>query len=461
MTKAIHPKSVAETPQTGESAERRSHVAVILANRSRGASNFEPYVASVGALPVLLRAILGAQRAGATRIVVVADRASEPSLRQHLADTGRLPSSTEWFEAGHGQSLSTLLERLVTRRNQHLVLIDGDKTYHPALHRRASEWSGEGDALALITGGELSGIYGLSLEGANSLVQGCQADIESLAQLHACIAPTGSVEYESVPEDKWQSISTAEDRLAADRKLDRWLVKPTDGVFATANRKISIPISRQLIKFPITPNMVSLFTLGVSFLSGWYFARGGYFCMLLGAVLGLFASILDGSDGEVARLTFQESAFGCWLETICDYLYYVFTFVGMTIGLMRTSGSRSFLAWGGLLLFGAMLSFLVTAYQRQRLTAGRPEQLLTIWQAKAASRKSPGILSLAGRIEFVIRRCFLPYALLFFALFDITQVAFIMAAVGANVVWMMALYSHYKFTARPKSVLVASPDAAN
>jgi hypothetical protein len=134
------------------------------------------------------------------------------------------------------------------------------------------------------------------------------------------------------------------------------------------------------------------------------------------------------------------------LETICDYLYYVFTFIGMTIGLVRTSGSRSYFVWGGLLLFGAVLSFLVTGFQRHRLTAGRPEQLLTIWQSKAASRKSPGILSLAGRIEFVIRRCFLPYALLFFALFNITQVAFIMAAVGANVVWIMALYSHFAFT---------------
>jgi hypothetical protein len=147
------------------------------------------------------------------------------------------------------------------------------------------------------------------------------------------------------------------------------------------------------------------------------------------------------------------------LETICDYLYYVFTFVGMTIGLMRTSGSRSYLVWGGLLLVGAGLSFLVTGFQRHRLTAGRPEQLLSIWQSKATSRKSPGILSLAGRIEFVIRRCFLPYALLFFALFNITQVAFIMAAVGANVVWIMALYSHFLFKMAP-GALAASPDSA-
>src|SRR4051794_23964660 len=41
---------------------------------------------------------------------------------------------------------------------------------------------------------------------------------------------------------------------------------------------------------------------------------------LIGAVLSVSASILDGCDGEVARLKLMESDFGCWLETVCDYL---------------------------------------------------------------------------------------------------------------------------------------------
>src|SRR5258708_4094667 len=233
--------------------------------------------------------------------------------------------------------------------------------------------------------------------------------------------------------------------MSAERKLECWLVKPTDGIFARMNRRISIPISRQIIKFPITPNMVSLFTLGVSFLSGVFFAFGGYWNMLLGAILSVFASILDGSDGEVARMKLQESAFGCWLETICDYLYYLFIFAGMTIGLLRTSGTRTWLIWGCLLLFGAVASFLITGLQRHRLTNGRPEQLLGIWQTQAESHRSNPLLYIGRHTEFIIRRCFLPYAFLFFALFNITQVAFILAAVGANLVWIVALYSHRTF----------------
>ena len=167
---------------------------------------------------------------------------------------------------------------------------------------------------------------------------------------------------------------TSKTAFQLSRNWTRWLVKPTDGIFARLNRRVSIPISRQIIRFPITPNMVSLFTLGVSFSSGVFYARGGYWNMLLGASLSLFASILDGSDGEVARLKLQESAFGCWLETVCDYLYYLFIFGGMTIGLLRSSGMRVYIVWGGLLFFGAVLSFLVTGLQRHRLATDRPEQ---------------------------------------------------------------------------------------
>jgi 1L-myo-inositol 1-phosphate cytidylyltransferase / CDP-L-myo-inositol myo-inositolphosphotransferase len=257
----------------------------------------------------------------------------------------------------------------------------------------------------------------------------------------------------------WQRVSTPEDRQAAEQKLNGWLVKPTDGIFARTNRRISIPISRQIIKYPITPNMVSIFTLGVGFASGLFFAYGGYWNALFGALLCLFASILDGSDGEVARLTFQESDFGCWLETVCDYLFYLVLFVGMTIGLWRSSGTKTYLVWGALILFGAMASFLAVGWERHRLASGRPEQLLRIWQAHAESRTSNPVLYLGRHMEFMARRCFFPYAILFFALCNILNVAFILSAIGANLVWPIALYSSSTF-AESRSATVAGPAAS-
>ena len=454
---------VPENPTTSTEAQRteaagRLRVAVVLANNLH-ADGFGSRLPRVGALPVLLRAILGAKKAGAQRIVVVLDRETRSGVVRDLQSTGRLPGSVEWFQMDSESSVPSLLRQLAGKTEEHVVLIAGDRTYHPSLHRKASEWNGDRDALALTTGSQLVGIYALSRDMLTNLARQSTPNVCGLEELHAWLTTTHSIECQLVQEDKWQRVLTPQDRLLAEQKLDQWLVKPTDGIFARLNRKISIPISRQLIRFPITPNMVSLFTLGVSFTAGVFFAFGGYRNMLLGAILSLFASILDGCDGEVARLKFQESDFGCWLETICDYLYYLFIFAGMTIGLVRSSGTKSYLVWGGLLIFGAVVSFLVTGLQRHRLTAGRPEQLLTIWQTQAARRRSNPFLYIGRHTEFIIRRCFLPYAILFFALFNIMQVAFILSAVGANVVWLIALYSHRTFASGQTSAL-ASPSVS-
>ena len=127
-------------------------------------------------------------------------------------------------------------------------------------------------------------------------------------------------------------------------------------------------------------------------------------------------------------------------------------FAGMTIGLTRSSGTRSYLLWGGLFLFGAVLIFLVTSLQRRRLTDGRPEQLLGIWQSQAERRRSNPFLYLGRHTEFIIRRCFLPYLILFFAVFNITNVLLVLAALGANLVWPIALFSHLTFSSSQRPV---------
>ncbi|MEA3356792.1 MAG: CDP-alcohol phosphatidyltransferase family protein, partial [Candidatus Bipolaricaulota bacterium] len=48
------------------------------------------------------------------------------------------------------------------------------------------------------------------------------------------------------------------------------------------------------------------------------FAVTGYTGTLIAGILIQFGSILDGCDGELARLTFRESRFGAWLDTILD-----------------------------------------------------------------------------------------------------------------------------------------------
>jgi phosphatidylglycerophosphate synthase len=444
---ANSPMSATDSVKAGQ-----SFTSVIFTNALPGANEAGSALIRIGGLPILLRNILSLQKAVGSRILVCVDPATRSHVLSELMRTGRLPYSVGWLEASSDTPLPQLLKQVASvSYDDHVMLVAGNGAYFPPLFRQAKECSKNSDALALTSSDQPIGIYALSADMALTAAKHCPSEVRSLDQLHAWLISTHSAESKPVDESLWQRVLTQEDRSAAEAKLDSWLVKPTDGVFARMNRRISVPISRQLIKFPITPNMVSLFTLGVGVASAAFFACGGYWNVLAGAVLSVWASILDGCDGEVARLKLLESDFGCWLETICDYLYYLLIFGAMTIGLIRTSDKKIYLTWGILLLFGAVMSFLVTGLGRRRLAAGRPEQYLGIWQAKAESGRSNPILYFGRYTEFIIRRCFFPYALLFFAALNITKAAFFLAAIGSNVVWIISLYSYcaFAFTRRP------------
>ncbi len=406
--------------------------------------------AEVGSLPIPLRSILTAQKADPYEILVIADQ--KQIVTQELVRTRRLPSSVRWIDIDPDSSFQEQIRRAANEmRSQRVVLVDGSAIYHRSVIQLVSEWSNDSAMLTLTSDSLPIGLHAVSTAELRAIAQYCPA--YSLDGLLAWIRHSHPVVSIKVSDLLWQRVRSEKDRRIAERKLDRWLVKSTDGMYARLNRRISVPISRQLIKFPISANMVSIFTLAVGIVSAAFFALGGYWNTVLGALLCLFASILDGCDGEVARLKLLESDFGCWLETVCDYVFYFFLLIGMTIGQWRTSGSKSYLLWGGVLLFGALASFLAVGWQRRRLATGRPEQLLGIWQDHLEKRSSNPLLYAARHLEFIVRRCFFPYALVVFALLGIMNVAFLLSVVGANLVWPVALYSARAFAAGPAATV--------
>ncbi|MBV8070876.1 MAG: flippase-like domain-containing protein [Acidobacteriaceae bacterium] len=452
---------------TGSSPERKLQVlkpgptAVVIADSGNNDDAPVSPLMRVGTLPILLRAILRARKAGAGRILVLVDSVSGPKIQRDLLRTGRVPGCVEWVTIGLDASLSTTLKDIAGQAGgRQLILIAGDRTYHSSLFRKAVEWTRERGGLAMVTGEQPVGICTIPANMILSAAEENKLEPNNVDKLYEYLRSQPSLQCVQVTDDLWQRVAARADRASAEQKLDRWLVKPTDGFFAQMNRKISIRISRQLVKLPITANMVTIFTLGVSITSAVFFAAGGYLNTLCGALLSLSASILDGCDGEVARLTLQESDFGCWLETICDYLYYVLIFCGLTIGLTRSSGTETWLIWGSALLFGAIVSLVATALSRRWLARDRPEQLLQIWHAHADRKRSNLLVYISRHTEFMVRRCFLPYALLFFALFNLTKVAFILSAIGANVVWILALHSYWVIARSRNSRVSSAPQPA-
>jgi phosphatidylglycerophosphate synthase len=429
----------------------------ILAQELPHAGQFEPALATVATLPLLLRTILGVRGKEPARTVLVLNDGNAKKIRTELLATGRAPAEIEWVKTSTGTSLSAILQTAGLNGGR-VAFISAGCTYRPNLLRALNDWDGKGGAIEFVSAGKPIGLVALAPDVAARLASDSQSKLVNQQDLHAWISEKmdvhapGQCRFREVDEESWQAIAGPEDCVAAEWKLDRWLVKSTDGIFARMNRRVSIPISRRLIKFPITPNMVSLFTLALGLAAGVCFAAGGYWNFLAGAVLGVVTSILDGCDGEVARLKLQVSDFGCWMDTFCDYLYYIVTFAGITIGLVRSKGQQSLAGWGVAIFAGAFMTFIMAGIGRKRLSANRPEQYLEVWQ-KNAEKRSAGLLMWMGRhTEFIVRRCFLPYLLLVLAVLNLTQVFIYMAAFGANVAWIVSLRSLVAFSVRTKTV---------
>jgi len=157
--------------------------------------------------------------------------------------------------------------------------------------------------------------------------------------------------------------------------LDRLRDKSNDGPVARyLNRPVSVLVSRHLTKLDIKPNQISLFSFLCSLVAAGLFVMGGYFALLIGGVLAQFASIIDGCDGEVARLKYLSSDFGGWLDAVLDRYADAFLLFGLTWHLLAAEANGWVLFAGFMAIIGSfMLSYTADKHDslmREQIRAG-------------------------------------------------------------------------------------------
>lgn len=165
---------------------------------------------------------------------------------------------------------------------------------------------------------------------------------ETGAALRAAAGPYAPVRDESdLPRAEAGLRSTLD--IAADSGVDRYL-----------HRRCSRWITRLLVRTPVTPNQVSLSSLAIGLGAIWCFWHATPASALGGVVLYALASIVDHSDGELARLTFQESRFGANLDWSIDTIIHA----GIVLSVGLTTGGLLMRAVGVLAASGVTLSAL-------------------------------------------------------------------------------------------------------
>jgi len=394
------------------------------------ASLFVSPFARLAGLPIAERVLRPARRAGYTRVIVWLPDCDDTSRTQfhELARTigGVHIVTTE----GQWQAM---LEDLPPTAA--VTVVSAGCVVSTALLEGAREVPVGTGAVRHVPAGpdhRISGVMRLAAEGATS-----PAAVLALLAAHRG-APHTLPSGDDVANGRASlalQIRTSGDLAAAERTIRRASYKKTDAKLARFNRRMSLPISVALIRTPLTANQLSVMLVAIGFYAAWLFSTGHYIAGVIGASLSLAASILDGCDGEIARLKYQESALGCWIETFGDYSYYIAIFVGLTIGAVQQTGWEFFYWLGGIALAGTLLSFAFLIYLRNRITAGQPERLHDI--AKTRFKAEPSRWSrIVWRISFVATRAAMPYGIMALALVDALPLVVVLAAVGSNIYWV-------------------------
>lgn len=230
---------------------------------------------------------------------------------------------------------------------------------------------------------------------------------------------------------RWHAhAGTPEGRNRASFELFEACRKPMDGMISrNINRHISILVSKRLVSTGVTPNQISILTFLLGIAGAWSVAQGGYFWSLLGAFLFQWNSILDGCDGELARVRYQHSKLGQWLDTVFDDVSNVLFYGGLAIGAAAHSQVRIFVPCGIVAMAATLLT--MAQYYTELVRLGSGDFYAIQWGIDKAPR---GVVAkIVALFERVLKKDFFIFLFLCMAVAGVLPWALPVAAFGATI----------------------------
>ncbi len=329
----------------------------------------KPLIPLLG-VPLLARVILTALEAGLeTVVVVVGYRAAEirdglaAALPPPVLDRVRYVENPRYEEAN---GLSILAAEDEIGSEDFLVLM-ADHLVEPAILRRlaAANPPPEGAILAVdgriddcpdlddatkvevIQDGETGRIVriGKQLERYNAIDTGCfrmtsgifaalreaeKRGNTSLSAGNQVLCEADRMRTLSVDGASWIDVDTPEMLPIAEARLLARLGKGRDGpVSRIFNRPVSLALTRRLARTGLSPDAATLIAFlfgaaGAALLAAGHFAAGGLLVHL--------HSVVDGIDGEIARLKHRGSYRGGWYDRLGDMAGEYAVFLGIALG---------------------------------------------------------------------------------------------------------------------------------
>lgn len=301
-------------------------MAIILAPDDKG-------LVAVFGIPAARRLILLALQLGLKEIHIIGQ---VKTLRPVLSD---LVPPERFHPVDNPASLGQAVERLDLLDQQRVLVL------------KANHIIDRGSLTRLIEAGDHSGLYFMEAKESSterlyltappylvSILQHLWSSSPHLSVPDKAQPVQGAAGLPYILNGGEEHAKTAEDRLM---KAQAAQTKRNDGFLARhLNRRISRFISERLAHTAVTPNQITFAGVTIGMAGALLLSWSGYWPHLIGALLFLLCIIVDGVDGEVARLKLQETPFGHRLDVITDNLVHLAIFAGIALGLYHDSGDH-------------------------------------------------------------------------------------------------------------------------
>ena len=363
--------------------------------------NPKPLLPLLG-LTLIERILLAAKKAGIRDFVVVLGYKGE-RVRDFLGDGRRYGIRIEYVEnrdwhRGNGTSL--LAAESAVKDEEHFVVMMADHVFEPDLLRKALALQPRGRDSVLCVDRDLSGIADLQ-DATKVHTEGgfiVQIDkrlkhfdavdtgffifsheifdaLRAADNGHALTLTAGVkrlaerrlIRVVDVTGFFWIDVDRPELLGVAESRLLKTLSKSTDGVVSRwLNRPISTRLTRFLVRTPLSPDTVTAISFMIAVASGILFAVGH---LVWAGLLAQFASVIDGVDGEIARLKFRETRLGAFVDSLLDRYGDSAIVLGMSTWAYLSTGNAWTLLLGMAVLAGAPMSML--AKEKFRAITGR------------------------------------------------------------------------------------------
>jgi phosphatidylglycerophosphate synthase len=235
-------------------------------------------------------------------------------------------------------------------------------------------------------------------------------------------------------------------RKSAEQRLLKALIKDSDG-FMSRNfaRPISIGVSRRLAPHGVTPNQMTIVSGLIGLSAAPFFLSAAPAIQVIGGLLFVAHSVLDGCDGELARLTFRESRLGGLLDFFSDNLVHVAIFTCMAVGWSLAEGASWPLILGASAVLGTAGSAAAVYWLTLRnKTAAGPVYTSV---SDAPSGRLTKVLDALSRRDFI-------YLVLVLSMFGKANWFLALTAVGAPVFLFLVLWTANRDAQRRRAIVV-------